>query len=43
MAQCGPWHKIDKKFVEIQNGGLDLFDEIRDAKCCAIKIKEPRL
>ena len=34
---------MDKKFVDIQNGGLDLFDEIRDAECCAMKIKEPRL
>ena len=43
MAQCGPWHKMDKKLVDIQNGGLDLMDEIRDSKCCAMKIKEPWL
>ena len=43
LAKCGQWHKMDKKFVDIQNGVLDLFDEIRDAKCCAMKIKEPRL
>ena len=32
MAQCGLWHKIDKKLVDIQNGGPDLFDELREAK-----------
>ena len=32
-----------KKLVDIQNGGPDLIDETRDAKCCAMKIKEPWL
>ena len=32
MAQCGLWHKMDKKLVDIQNGGPDLFDELREAK-----------
>ena len=36
-------HKIDKKLVDIQHGGPDLIDEIRDAKCCAMKMKEPWL
>ena len=26
-AQCGPWHKMDIKLVDIQNGRPDLFDE----------------
>ena len=43
MAQCGLWHKMDKKLVDIRNGGPDLIDEIGDAKCCAMKIKEPLL
>ena len=43
LAKCGPWHKMDKKLVDIQNGGPDLMDEIMDAKCCAMKIKEPWL
>ena len=43
FAKCGPWHKMDKKLVDIQNGGPDLMDEIMDAKCCAMKIKEPWL
>ena len=32
MAQCGQWHKMENKLVDIQNGGLDLFDEISAAK-----------
>ena len=36
-------HKTDKKLVDIQHGGPDLIDEIRNAKCCAMKMKEPWL
>ena len=43
MTPCERYHKMDKKLVDIQNGGLDLMDEIRDSKCCAMKIKEPWL
>ena len=32
MAQCGQWHKMDKKLVEIQNGGPDLFDDKSKAR-----------
>ena len=32
MARCGLWHKMDKKLVDILNGGPDLLDEISDAK-----------
>ena len=32
MDQCGLWYKMDKKLVDIQNGGPDLFDELREAK-----------
>ena len=43
VAQCGLWHKMEKKLVDIRNGDPDLIDEISDAKCCAMKIKEPLL
>ena len=32
MAQCGRWHKTEKKLVDTQKGGLDLFVEISEAK-----------
>ena len=31
MAQCGLWDKMDKKLVDTQNDGPDLFDEISEA------------
>ena len=31
-AQCGRWHIMEKKLVDIQNGGQDLFDEISEDK-----------
>ena len=31
MAQCGLWKTMGKKLVDIQNGGPDLFDEVRGA------------
>ena len=32
IAQRGLWHKMQKKLVNIQNGGLSLLNEIREAK-----------
>ena len=32
MATFGLWHKTEKKWVNFQNGGPDLFDETCDAK-----------
>ena len=32
MAHCGPWHKMEKKLVDIPNGGPDLLCEIRETK-----------
>ena len=32
FARCERWHKMDKKLVDVQNGGPDLVDEIRDSK-----------
>ena len=31
MAQCGRWHKMEKKLVDIQNGGPDLFFGVSEA------------
>ena len=31
-AQSGLWHKMERKLVEIQNGGPVLFDEMSEAK-----------
>ena len=31
-AQCGRCHKMEKKLVDILNGGEDLFDEISEAQ-----------
>ena len=45
-ALSWPWHKMDKKLVDIRNGGPDLLDEISDAKMLcnedkrAIAVKE---
>ena len=30
--RCGRWQKMEKKLVDIQNGGLDLCDETGEAK-----------
>ena len=32
MAYCGQWYKMEKKLLNTQIGGPDLFDEIRKAK-----------
>ena len=37
MAQCGRWDKMENMWVEIQNGGPDLFDEISEAGKCSIE------
>ena len=31
MAQCGLWHKMETKLVEIQNGGPDFFADMCEA------------
>ena len=31
MTQCGLWHKMETKLVEIQNGGPDFFADMCEA------------
>ena len=32
MVQCGRWHNMEIKLVDVQNAGRDLFDETSEAK-----------